>query len=105
MVKFLLHCLKFYYPKTLAYLLVYDIPFILNAAWKLIKSWLDPAAQKMIIFVGKTTIQQYIAVDNLPKHMGGNVTIIYRHYQSTLSRMNLCLQWTNWRVVSATVHR
>ncbi len=73
MVKFLVNCLKFYYPQMLAYLLVYDIPFILNAAWRLVKSWLDPVAQKMIVFVGKTTIQQYIDVDNLPKAMGGNV--------------------------------
>lgn len=78
LVKFLLHCLKFYYPETLAYLLVYEIPFILNAAWKLIKSWLDPAAQKMIIFVGKGSIGQHISASNLPRHMGGTVCRIFR---------------------------
>lgn len=73
LIKFLLHCLKFYYPQMLAYLLVYEIPWILNAAWKLVRSWLDPVAQKKIIFVNQGSVQQYIGADELPTCMGGDV--------------------------------
>ncbi len=75
LIRFLLHCLKYYYPCMLAYLLVFEIPWILNAAWKLVRSWLDPVAQKKIIFVNQNSVQQYIPVEELPKHMGGNVSL------------------------------
>jgi hypothetical protein len=71
LIKFLLNCMKLYYPGTLSYLLVYEIPWVLNAAWKIVKSWLDSSAQKMIIFVKKDSIKEYVDLENLPPHMGG----------------------------------
>lgn len=76
-VRFILNCLKYYYPGVLAYLLVLEIPWVLNAAWRIVKSWLDSSAQKKIIFVDKKAIKEYIDPDNLPPHVGGNVTILY----------------------------
>lgn len=52
------------------------IDFFLNmiAAWKVVKTWLSPEAQKKLKFVNKSDIQQYIAKENLPEHMGGTVS-------------------------------
>lgn len=53
-----------------------DFVFYFNviAAWKVVKTWLSPEAQKKLKFVNKSDIQQYIANENLPEHMGGTVS-------------------------------
>lgn len=38
------------------------------------KTWLSPEAQKKLKFVSKNDVQDYIAKENLPEHMGGTVS-------------------------------
>ena len=47
------------------------MPWILNTAWKVIKSLLPPPAVARIKFVNKTNIQNLIAVQQLPVSWGG----------------------------------
>ena len=44
------------------------------AVWTLIKALLTAEQQKRVIFVKKSSIQNYIDADNLQTHMGGNVS-------------------------------
>ncbi|KAH9499832.1 Motile sperm domain-containing protein 2 [Bulinus truncatus] len=78
-VKYIITIFKFYYPTFLAYMLIYDMPWIFNAAWKLIKSWLSPDAAAKIRFVTKVDIQTYIKIDDLPPHMGGTDTFEFQY--------------------------
>ncbi|CAF0896486.1 unnamed protein product [Adineta ricciae] len=71
LIKFVVNSLMHYYPGLLAYMLVYKQPFILQAAWKLIKTWLPTETQNSVKFVDEKTIGQYISIDQLPKDMGG----------------------------------
>jgi len=71
LVKFIVNSLIHYHPGLLAYMLVYKIPFILQAAWKIIKSWLPTETQNTVIFVDEKTIKNYIPVDQLQLAMGG----------------------------------
>ncbi|XP_069131475.1 motile sperm domain-containing protein 2-like isoform X2 [Argopecten irradians] len=71
LIKFLITCFKIYYPTFLGYMLIFEMPWLFNAAWKIIKAWLSPQAIGKIKFVGKSDIQEYINKDQLMEHMGG----------------------------------
>ncbi|XP_002737832.1 motile sperm domain-containing protein 2-like [Saccoglossus kowalevskii] len=79
MVKFIITCFKFYYPNMLGVMLVYELPWILNAAWKIIQSWLSEEARKKVILRNKSTIQQQVGADILPPYMGGNDTFEWKY--------------------------
>ncbi|CAL1537982.1 unnamed protein product, partial [Lymnaea stagnalis] len=70
-VKYIISCFKFYYPTFLAYMLIYDMPWIFNAAWRVIKAWLNAEAAAKIKFVTKADVQNYIKAEDLPPYMGG----------------------------------
>jgi hypothetical protein len=74
MVRIFVDLVKFRYPGLLAYVLVYDIPWILGAAWRIVRGWLDNESVKRIVFVDKTGIHDYIDAKYRPVHMGGNVS-------------------------------
>ena len=56
-VKFLIHVLISYYPNFVEKILVFEMPWILNTAWKIIKSLLPPPAVARIKFVNKSNIK------------------------------------------------
>jgi len=71
LVKFLIHVLISYYPNFVNKILVFEMPWILNTAWKVIKSLLPPPAVARIKFVNKTTIKNLISSSSLPLSWGG----------------------------------
>ncbi|XP_061164745.1 motile sperm domain-containing protein 2-like [Saccostrea echinata] len=79
MIKFVITSFKIYYPTLLGYLLIYEMPWLFNAAWKIVKTWLSAEAQKKLKFVSKNDIQEYIDRENLPEHMGGTDTYKYKY--------------------------
>ncbi|CAF2867549.1 unnamed protein product, partial [Rotaria sp. Silwood2] len=90
-VKFIIASMQTYYPGLLgtvvensfdlyiyiyifffvAYLLMFQMPFLLSAAWKLIRTWMSSEADRYIKFTDTKSITDYISPDQLPKHMGG----------------------------------
>uniref|UniRef100_S4RPB8 Motile sperm domain containing 2 n=1 Tax=Petromyzon marinus TaxID=7757 RepID=S4RPB8_PETMA len=54
-----------------AKIIVFEMPWIMNAAWKIIKGWLGPEAIQILKFVSRGDVQQHIGADYLPPHMGG----------------------------------
>ncbi|CAF0743056.1 unnamed protein product [Brachionus calyciflorus] len=79
MIKFIVNCLKTYYPGLIDYMIVYQMPFIFNAAWKIIKNWLPPEAIKLIKFVDKKSIKELVHETQLSVHMGGTDTYKYTY--------------------------
>ncbi|XP_060064841.1 motile sperm domain-containing protein 2-like [Ylistrum balloti] len=79
LIKYVITCFKVYYPVLLGYMLVYEMPWLFNAAWKIIKAWLSPQAIKKIKFVGKSDIQEYINKDQLMEHMGGTDKFVFKY--------------------------
>ncbi|KJE94485.1 glutamyl-tRNA(Gln) amidotransferase B subunit [Capsaspora owczarzaki ATCC 30864] len=71
LVKFLIDCFKFYYPNMLGQILVFEISFILNSAWSIIKNWLSPRALALIKFVNRKEIQTYVEPSSLLISQGG----------------------------------
>jgi hypothetical protein len=70
-VKVIINCFKFYFPNMLGYLLVFEMPWLLQAAWRIIKSWLSEAAVRKIKFVTKSDITDYISASQLLTQFGG----------------------------------
>ncbi|KFM65622.1 Motile sperm domain-containing protein 2, partial [Stegodyphus mimosarum] len=77
LIKFLITLFRSYYPHSLAHILIYELPWILNPAWKIIKQWLPEDFVEKIKFVSKTSIQDYVSEENLPLEMGGTDTTEY----------------------------
>ncbi|KAF4522258.1 hypothetical protein B566_EDAN011954 [Ephemera danica] len=69
--KYLIGLFKHYYPYYLNYIIVYDMAWVLNAAFKIIKSWLPARAVEKIKFVSKNTIQEYVPLDQALVSWGG----------------------------------
>ncbi|KAG8450375.1 hypothetical protein GDO86_002867 [Hymenochirus boettgeri] len=78
-VRFVINCFKIYYPRYLSKIVIFEMPWILNAAFKIIKSWLGPDAVNLLKFVNKSQIQDYISAEYLPPHMGGTDPFKYSY--------------------------
>jgi len=69
--QFLIGCMKEYYPDPLNYILVFEMPWVLNAAFKIIKGWLPAAAVKKIKFLTKSNMGEYLTEENRLEEWGG----------------------------------
>ncbi|XP_032242168.2 motile sperm domain-containing protein 2 [Nematostella vectensis] len=78
-VKFIITCFTNYYPNTLSWLLVIELPWILTAAWKIVKTWLSPNAVRIIKFVSKDALHEYIDREQLLTSLGGTDTFEYTY--------------------------
>ncbi|KAL4608873.1 motile sperm domain-containing protein 2-like [Arapaima gigas] len=78
-VKYIIGCFRVYYPKLLSKMLMYEMPWIMNAAWKIVKTWLSPEAISKLKFVSKSDILTYIEPEHLPPHMGGTDSFKYSY--------------------------
>lgn len=75
----LVYSFKNYCPKGLSYIMIYNLPWILNATAKLVLSWLSSTNRRRMRFVSGDGIQDFIAPENLPDYMGGTCKLSYRH--------------------------
>ncbi|XP_029785684.1 motile sperm domain-containing protein 2 isoform X1 [Suricata suricatta] len=78
-VRFIINCFKVYYPKYLSKMVIFDMPWIMNAAFKIVKSWLGPEAVSLLKFTSKNEVQDYVSVEYLPPHMGGTDPFKYSY--------------------------
>ncbi|CAL8290044.1 unnamed protein product [Lota lota] len=78
-LRFLINCFQVYYPRLLAKIIIFELPWIMNAAWKIVKSWLGPDAIDKLKFVSRSDVQTYIEVEQLPLHMGGTDAFEYSY--------------------------
>lgn len=72
LIKFQVRCFTTYYPALLAYMLVFEMPWVLNAIWNIIKKLLNAEQQRSVLLVKKPQMPQYIERDQLFVHMGGS---------------------------------
>uniref|UniRef100_A0A3Q1GWI5 Motile sperm domain containing 2 n=1 Tax=Acanthochromis polyacanthus TaxID=80966 RepID=A0A3Q1GWI5_9TELE len=78
-VKYVINCFKVYYPKFLSKMIIVDMPWIMNAAWKIVKSWLGPEAISKLKFASRSEVQTFIGPEYLPSHMGGTDPFKYSY--------------------------
>ncbi|CAL8268294.1 unnamed protein product [Lota lota] len=78
-VKYIINCFKIYYPKFLSKMIIVDMPWIMNAAWKIVKTWLGPEAVSKLKFSSRSEVQTFIDPEYLPPHMGGTDPFKYSY--------------------------
>ncbi|XP_021177526.2 motile sperm domain-containing protein 2 [Fundulus heteroclitus] len=78
-VKYVVNCFKVYYPKFLSKMIIVDMPWIMNAAWRIVKSWLGPEAIAKLKFASKAEVQTFIDPEYLPPHLGGTDPFKYNY--------------------------
>jgi len=89
LVKFQIACFTTYFPSSLAYILLFEMPWVLNAIWNLIKKLLTAEQQKFVIMVKKHHMTKYIDPDQLFVHMGGTDDYKYVYMPSDDSGVEL----------------
>ena len=87
-VRYMIDVFKYYYPFVLNYILVMDMPWVLNAIWKIIKAWLPAVAVKKIKFVNKNTIDEFIPYDKKFVHWGGEDDWVYEFVEEKQPKIN-----------------
>ncbi|XP_074651775.1 motile sperm domain-containing protein 2-like isoform X2 [Tubulanus polymorphus] len=76
--KYLLACATDYFPNT-AYLLIFEMAWILNAAWNVLKNLMSAEVRKYVHMVGKSKVTEFVDAAQLPENMGGKDTYTYEH--------------------------
>jgi len=76
--QFMINTMKDYYPDPLNYIIVFEMPWVLNAAFKIIKAWLPPQAVKKIKFLTKSNMSEYVDDENRLECWGGLDTWEYK---------------------------
>lgn len=69
--KYIINLNKQYYPSFINYILIFEMPWVLNAAFKIIKSWLPGRAVQKIKFLNRTTIKEYVNPNKMLVSWGG----------------------------------
>jgi len=64
-----------YIPDKLNYILVFNMPWVLNAGFQLIKRMLPEDAVALIKFLKKTNNNEYVTVDQRLSQWGGECQI------------------------------
>ncbi|XP_044286265.1 motile sperm domain-containing protein 2 isoform X5 [Varanus komodoensis] len=62
-----------------AKIVIFELPWVMNAAFKLVKTWLGPDAVGFLKLTSKNDVQEYISTEYLPPHMGGTDTFKYSY--------------------------
>uniref|UniRef100_A0A7N8Y238 Motile sperm domain containing 2 n=1 Tax=Mastacembelus armatus TaxID=205130 RepID=A0A7N8Y238_9TELE len=78
-VNYVINCFKVYYPKFLSKMIIVDMPWIMNAAWRIVKSWLGPEAISKLKFASKAEVQTFIDPEYLPPYLGGTDPFKYSY--------------------------
>jgi len=68
-VRYIITCLSTYFPGILAYILLFEMPWLLSSVWKVIRSWLTEEQKKKILLVKKSEILTHISSEQLEPHM------------------------------------
>ncbi|XP_023302799.2 motile sperm domain-containing protein 2-like [Lucilia cuprina] len=71
-IKMIIETFKMYYPNALNYIIVYEMAWVLNAAFKIVKALLPEKAVEILKVIKKKDINQYIDKDNCLTCWGGN---------------------------------
>ncbi|XP_074601886.1 motile sperm domain-containing protein 2-like [Brevipalpus obovatus] len=69
-----INTVRSYLPACVSYILVVDLPKILRYGWNVIKRIVPADQRKLLNFVTRNEIDQYIGKENLPDFLGGTCT-------------------------------
>ncbi|XP_054163365.1 motile sperm domain-containing protein 2-like [Oppia nitens] len=78
-MKFAHHIFNDYYPGLVNAGLVYKLPTVMEAVFKVVKSWLNEEQEKFCYMISKKTINEYVSANELPDFLLGTNAEPYRN--------------------------
>jgi len=78
LIQYMIKVFTDYYPDVLNYILVFEMPWLLNAAWKIIKGWMPAAGVKKIKMLTKSNLHEFVAPDQALVAWGGKDSWEYK---------------------------
>ncbi|XP_049884244.1 motile sperm domain-containing protein 2-like [Pectinophora gossypiella] len=78
LIKYLITLLKLYYPFFLNYIIIYQMPWVLSAAFKVVKTLLPAKAVEKMKFVTKDTLKDIVAPDQALVCWGGRNEYVFK---------------------------
>ncbi|KAG5676878.1 hypothetical protein PVAND_006683 [Polypedilum vanderplanki] len=100
-MRLMIGILKNYYPNSLNYLLVYDMPWILNGVFQLIKGLLPKKVVERLRFINAKNVRQYINDQYIPYEWGGSDKYELK-FESEVTKSQ---DYNNNENVSTIIHR
>ncbi|CAH0404091.1 unnamed protein product [Chilo suppressalis] len=77
LIKYVINLFKFYYPYFLNYIVIYQMPWVLNAAFKIVKSLLPAKAVERMRFANKDTLKSVVAPEQALVCWGGKDPYVF----------------------------
>lgn len=77
LIKYLITLFKLYYPNFLNYIVIFNMPWVLSAAFKVVKSLLPAKAIERMKFANKDTLKDIVAPEQALKCWGGKDEYVF----------------------------
>uniref|UniRef100_U5EYC4 Putative phosphatidylinositol transfer protein pdr16 n=1 Tax=Corethrella appendiculata TaxID=1370023 RepID=U5EYC4_9DIPT len=87
-VKYIIDTLKYYYPVQINYLLIQDMPWILNATFQIIKKLLPAKAVARLKFTSSKNISEYVDEKNALISWGGKNDYVFKFESENSKTLN-----------------
>ncbi|XP_054012731.1 motile sperm domain-containing protein 2-like [Hylaeus anthracinus] len=101
LVKYLISLCKNYYPNFLNYIIIFELPWLLNATFKIIKSWLPPKALPKMKFIHRSTIHTFVEPSDILTCWGGTNDYTFRFVPEAQNNMDATM---NGKLDNKKVH-
>lgn len=88
-IKYLIGLFKEYYPYFLNYILIFEMPWVLTAAFKIVKSWLPEKAVEKIKFISKKDISTYVPAEHILQAWGGQNPYVFSFIPETFPEKDI----------------
>lgn len=69
--RFIVQVLQHYYPKGYKYVLIYNMPWIMVAFWKITRAWVADEVKQLIKFANGPQIFDFIDAESVPQYIPG----------------------------------
>ncbi|XP_074600680.1 motile sperm domain-containing protein 2-like [Brevipalpus obovatus] len=67
-----------YYPGGSRYIILHELPWILRAIYRLVRSWMPEDLRQQITFADRNSIGDFVGTDNLPDYLNGRCEVSYK---------------------------
>ncbi|XP_031828053.1 motile sperm domain-containing protein 2 [Nomia melanderi] len=100
-IEYLISLCKNYYPNFLNYIIIFEMPWMLNTTFKIIKSWLPPKAIPKIKLIQRSNIQEFVDPNDILISWGGSNDYTFKFVSEAQSNIDTTM---NGKVDNKKVH-
>ncbi|CAL4059292.1 unnamed protein product, partial [Meganyctiphanes norvegica] len=88
-IQYLIQVLSDFYPYFLNYIIVFKLPWIMNAVWRVVQGLLPAEASQIIKFLDENNLSEYVRPDQSLKSWGGLDDFVYTYNEKDTNKVSL----------------